>query len=77
METLDLHTSTHTYIYIFHILAGCIDGAFDKGKHPDGLKITNLTPTYKKVETADKRDFTPVSILLLLSKIFQRLLYDE
>ena len=37
----------------------------------------NITPAHKKDESTDKEDYKPVSVLSLLSKVFERLLYDK
>ena len=48
-----------------------------KGLFPDSLKIANITPAHKKDELTDKENYKPVSVLLLLSKVFERLFYDQ
>ena len=51
--------------------------AINKGVFPDSLKIANITLSYKKDELTDKETYRPVSVLPLLSKVFERLLYDQ
>ena len=41
------------------------------------MKIANITPVHKKDEPTDKKNYRPVSVLPLLSKVFERLLYDQ
>ena len=41
------------------------------------MKIANITPAHKKDEPTDKENYRPVSVLPLLSKVFERLLYDQ
>ena len=48
-----------------------------KGTFPDSLKFENITPVQKKDEQTDKENYRPVSILPLLSKIFEILIYDQ
>ena len=48
-----------------------------KGSFPDSLKLANITPVHKKDEPTDKENYRPVSVLPLLSKIFERLIYDQ
>ena len=48
-----------------------------KGLFPDSLKIANITPAHKKDELTDKENYRPVSVLLLLSKVFERLFHDQ
>ena len=47
------------------------------GSFPDSLKLGNITPFYKNDEPTDKGNYRPVSVLPLLSKIFERLIYDQ
>ena len=49
----------------------------NKSVFPDSLKIANITPAHKKDEPTDKENYRPVSVLPLLSKVFERLLYDQ
>ena len=39
--------------------------------------MANITPAHKKDEPTDKENYRPVSVLPLLSKVFERLLYDQ
>ena len=41
------------------------------------MKIANITPAHKKDESTDKENYRPVSVLPLLPKVFERLLYDQ
>ena len=41
------------------------------------MKIANITPAHKKDEPTNKENYRPVSVLPLLSKVFERLLYDQ
>ena len=41
------------------------------------MKIANITPVHKKGKPTDKENYRPVSVLPLLSKVFERLLYDQ
>ena len=45
-----------------------------KGLFLDSLKLGNITPVHKKDEPTDKENYRPVSVLPLLSKIFERLI---
>ena len=47
------------------------------GTYPNNLKHTDVTPAFKKGDRLDKENYPPVSILLALSKIFERLLYYQ
>ena len=44
---------------------------------PVSLKCANIRPVYKKVDPFDKKNYRPVSILPLLSKVYERVIYDQ
>ena len=44
---------------------------------PDHLKTANVTPIFKKDSRTDKKNYRPVSILPNLSKICERLIYNQ
>ena len=44
---------------------------------PSGLKKADLTPIYKKDEKFLKSNYRPISILPNISKIFERLIFDQ
>ena len=59
--------------FTYQILTDCInDGVF-----LDSFKIANITPAHKKDEPTDKESHGLVSVLPLLSKVFEKLLYDQ
>ena len=44
---------------------------------PDHLKTANVTPIFKKDSRTDKKKYRPVSILPNLSKLYERLIYNQ
>ena len=61
----------------FSVLADCINKCFENGKFPDCLKEANVTPIFKKDDLLDKENYRPVSILPLISKVFEKLIYKQ
>ena len=47
------------------------------GIYPDNLKYADVSPAFKKGDHLDKENYRPVSILLAISKIFERLFYYQ
>ena len=41
------------------------------------LKIADTVPTFKKEDQNDKTNYRPISFLLLISKIFEKGLYQQ
>ena len=61
--------------FCFIKLTKCINKAFNENKFPDALKLSNIVPVFKKLDPTDKTNFRPVSLLPLLSKAFEKIMY--
>ena len=48
-----------------------------KNKFPDSLKLSNMTPVYKTIGPSNKANDRPDSVLKLLSKVFENIIYDQ
>jgi len=48
-----------------------------QGRVPDDLKMARVVPLYKKSDKTDVGNYRPVSILTIISKIFERVVYDQ
>ena len=60
------------------MLADCINGAIVRENiFPDSLKSADITPEHQKDETTNKGKYRPISVLPLISKIFERIMYDQ
>ena len=62
--------------FCFNELTKCIK-AFNEKKFPDTLKFPDIVPVFKKLDPTDKTNFRPVSVLPLLSKVFEKIMYDQ
>ena len=40
-------------------------------------KMSNVTPIHKKGETTDKSNYRPVSVLSAISKLFEKVMFDQ
>ena len=64
--------------FTYEILTDCItDAIVGENIFPDRLKFADITPVHKKDETTNKENYGPVSVLPLISKIFERIIYDQ
>ena len=61
----------------FEYLTSCVNEAISSGTFPDFLKLPNIVPVHKKKDPTDKCNYRPVSTLPLLSKVFQKIIYDQ
>ena len=57
-------------------LTKCFNQNIKNSAFPNELKNTNISPEYKKKDCHDKSNDIPVSILLLLPKSFEHILYE-
>ena len=47
------------------------------GNFPDKLKLTYITPAFKKNKPLEKENYMPVSVLPVVSKIFERIMQKQ
>ena len=59
--------------FSFSELTKCINKAFNENNFPDILKLSDIVPVFRKLDPTDKTNFRPVSLLPLLSKVFEKL----
>ena len=55
----------------------CINQSIVSRKFLDSLKLTSISPVYKAKDSLDKTKYRPVSVLSHLSKIYERLIFDQ
>ena len=64
-----------------YIFAGFIAKDFndcvDKDVFPDDLKHADITPVHEKKDKSDKTNYRPVRILTNISKIYEKLIYNQ
>ena len=58
--------------FTYEKLTNCINNSLSERFFPDFLKRANITPVHKKNDPLDKENYRPVSILPLLSKVYER-----
>ena len=61
----------------FFDLTNCINEAIINNNFPDSLNLSDITPVFKKLDPSDKANYRPVSVLPLLSKVFDKIIYDQ
>jgi hypothetical protein len=47
------------------------------GVFPSAWKVARITPLHKTGEKSDKNNYRPISVLPILSKVFERHIYDS
>ena len=63
--------------FSFDELTICVYYDLINGKFPVSLKNANVKPVHKKDDPTDKTNFQPISVLPLLSKVFERVIYNQ
>ena len=63
--------------YNSNCLTECYNQNTKNATFPNELKNADISPVYKKKDRHDKSNYRPVSILPLLSKPFERILYEQ
>ena len=63
--------------FTFEYWTSCVDEAISSCKFLDSLKLSNIVTVHEKKDPADKCNYSPVSILPLLSKVFEKIMYDQ
>ena len=58
-------------------LANCINESIIKNEFPNELKAADITPLFKRKDPLNKENYRPVSVLPTISKIFERILFDQ
>ena len=59
------------------LLCSDVNRCIEKGIFPKNLKNADITPTFKKGDRLLKSNYRPISILPTLSKIYERILYQQ
>ena len=63
--------------FCFPELTNCINESLTNNKFPDTLKISDIKPVFKKLDPIDKENYRPVSILPLVLKVFEKIMYNQ
>ena len=62
---------------IAHYICRFVNECLISGEFPDNLKLATVTPIHKKDDPFDKNNYRPISILPLISKIFEKIIYKQ
>ena len=54
-----------------------INQSIENGIFPSSLKISHVAPIFKSGDRSDISNYRPISVLPILSKVFERFLYDQ
>ena len=58
-------------------IRNCISSSISTDTFPDELKIADFVPVFEKEDQNDKASYRPISLLPLVSKKFEKVLYQQ
>ena len=58
-------------------ITNCINKCISTKSFPDALKVADVIPVFKKEDPNNKRNYRPISLLPIISKIFERVLFEQ
>lgn len=58
-------------------LTQCLNSCLEQGIFPSSLKIAKVTPVYKSGSKTDPSNYRPISVLPVVSKIFEKIIYNR
>ena len=58
-------------------LTQLINKSLQQGVFPDALKIAKISPIYKSKSKTDVKNYRPISVLPVLSKVFEKVFYSR
>ena len=59
------------------ILKNIFNDCLSKGEFPLELKTADITPVFKKDDRTQAKNYRPVSVLPIVSKIFERIIHEQ
>ena len=58
-------------------IANCINKCISIKSFSDELKVADVIPVFKKEDPNNKANYRPISLLPIISKIFERVLFEQ
>ena len=58
-------------------LADCFNNALNNCIFPEELKLADIVPCFKKKDPMDPSNYRPISLLPIISKVFEKIIYNQ
>ena len=59
------------------VLTDCINNNINENIFPNELKMADISPAFKDIDSTLKKNYRPISVLAALAKIYERILADQ
>ena len=63
--------------YIENSPAFLFNTSIETSQFPDSWKVARITPIFKDGDRAEKSNYRPISVLLVISKLFEKLVFNQ
>ena len=63
--------------YIDTSLAFLFNTSIETSQFPDSWKVARITPIFKDGDRAEKSNYRPISVLPVISKLFEKLVFNQ
>ena len=63
--------------YIVNSVTFLFDTSIETSQFPGSLKVARITPIFKDGDRTDKSNYRPISVLPVISKLFEKLVFNQ
>ena len=77
MQLLPVQVLKYISNIVSPILSELINKAVTEGVFPQSLKVARVIPLYKGGDATNVKNYRPISILPLFSKLFEKVIYNQ
>ena len=77
IDNISVKLAKNFIIIIAPVLSSIINNSFQSDVFPNLLKISRVTPIFKSEDPNNLSNYRPISLLLALSKIFEKIVYKR
>ena len=71
------HFINFAFPILLQSLCSIFNSSINTGKFPDSWKTARVAPTFKSGERDDWSNYRPISVLPVVSRLFEKLVYDQ
>ena len=58
-------------------ITNCVNKCISTKSFPDALKVADVIPVFRKEDPNNKANYQPISLLPIISKVFERVLFEQ